>query len=203
MQTLYYLIIYPIELILETVFSIANRAIENPGISIIAVSLVMNFMIMPMYKKADELQEKERDIQKRMDKWVTHINKTFHGDERFMMIQTYYRENNYKPVYAFRGSLSLLLQIPFFIAAYHFLSTLGLLKGASFWLIRDLSLPDAMLSIGSFKVNVLPFVMTGANFISCFIYSKGFKLKEKIQLYGMAVIFLVFLYPSPSDPVDG
>ena len=50
MQTLYYLIIYPIELILETVFSIANRAIENPGISIIAVSLVMNFMIMPMYK---------------------------------------------------------------------------------------------------------------------------------------------------------
>ena len=92
MQTLYYLIIYPIELILETVFSIANRAIENPGISIIAVSLVMNFMIMPMYKKADELQEKERDIQKRMDKWVTHINKTFHGDERFMMIQTYYRK---------------------------------------------------------------------------------------------------------------
>ena len=201
MQTLYYLIIYPIELILETVFSIANRAIENPGISIIAVSLVMNFMIMPMYKKADELQEKERDIQKRMDKWVTHINKTFHGDERFMMIQTYYRENHYKPVYAFRGSLSLLLQIPFFIAAYHFLSTLGLLKGAPFWLIRDLSLPDAMLSIGSLKVNVLPFVMTGANFISCFIYSKGFKLKEKIQLYGMAVIFLIFLYPSPSGLV--
>ena len=68
MQTLYYLIIFPIELILETVFSLVNRAINNPGISIVAVSLVMNFMIMPMYKKSDELQEKERNIQKSMEK---------------------------------------------------------------------------------------------------------------------------------------
>ena len=201
MQTLYYLIIFPIELILETVFSLVNRAINNPGISIVAVSLVMNFMIMPMYKKSDELQEKERNIQKSMEKWVSHINHTFHGDERFMMIQTYYRENNYKPIYAFRGSLSLLLQIPFFIAAYHYLSTLVLLQGAHFWMIRDLSAPDALLPVAGVHVNILPFIMTGANFISCAIYSKGFNLKEKIQLYGMAVIFLVFLYTSPSGLV--
>ena len=40
-----------------------------------------------------------------------------------------YRQNNYSPTNALRGSVSLLLEIPFFIAAYHFLSNLELLRG--------------------------------------------------------------------------
>ena len=201
MQLLYYLLIYPIELILELVFSIAYRAVQNPGLSIIAVSIVMNFMIMPMYKKSDELQEKEREKQKEMEPWIKHIRRTFSGDERFMILQTYYRENNYKPIYSFRGSLSLILQIPFFIAAYHFLSHLSLLQGMSFGPIADLSVPDGVWKLAGMQVNILPFIMTAANFISCAIYSKGFILKEKIQLYGMAVIFLVLLYQSPAGLV--
>lgn len=42
--------------------------------------------------------------QVQMDHWFRHIRKTFKGDERFMMIQTYYRQNDYKPVYVLRGS---------------------------------------------------------------------------------------------------
>ena len=39
-----------------------------------------------------------------------------------MILQTYYRQNHYKPTYVLRSAVSLFLEIPFFIAAYAFLS---------------------------------------------------------------------------------
>jgi len=94
---------------------------------------------------------------------------------------------------ALRSTLSLLIQIPFFIAAYHFLSSLESLKGASFLFINDLGSPDALLSF-----NVLPVIMTVINLISGYIYAKDYDLKEKLQLFGMSAIFLILLYNSPS-----
>ena len=118
-----------------------------------------------------------------------------------MMLQAYYRQNNYKPTDALKGSVSLLLEIPFFIAAYQFLSHLEILKGVSLGAIADLSRPDRMLVIGGFAINLLPIIMTSVNIISSFLYLKGFPTKTKIQLYGMALFFLVFLYNSPSGLV--
>jgi len=198
---LYYLIIYPIEFIVDLVFTLMHMLLGNPGLSIVAVSVVINFLILPMYKRSDALQEKERDNQARMAHWTGHIRKTFRGDERFMMLSEYYRQNNYRPIYALKGSISLLLQIPFFIAAYHYLSNLTLLTGASFLNITDLSRPDALLKLGGISVNILPILMTLINFISGAIYTKGFPLKDKIQLYAMALVFLVLLYGSPAGLV--
>ena len=198
---LFSLIIKPISLILEVIFSLAYRITGNPGVSIICVSLAVSILTMPLYRRADAIQEQEREKKRSMDKWVTHIQKTFKGDERVMMLNVYYRQQNYKPVYALRSSLSLLLQIPFFIAAYRFLSGLGTLQGASFLWIRDLGVPDRMFTIGSFSVNILPILMTVVNILSGMVYSKGFPLKEKMQMYGIALVFLVLLYRSPAGLV--
>jgi hypothetical protein len=43
--------------------------------------------------------------------------------------------------------------------------------------------------------------MTLINIVAGVIYTKGFPLKEKIQLYGMAAVFLVLLYNSPAGLV--
>ena len=121
-----------------------------------------------------------------------------------MMLNAYYRENNYSPLYALNGSISLLLEIPFFIAAYHFLSHLEVLRGASFSLIKDLGGPDGLLVFGTgggIKLNFLPILMTSINCVSSAIYLKGFPIKDKIQTYGMALIFLVLLYNSLSGLV--
>ena len=48
---------------------------------------------------------------------------------------------------------------------------------------------------------MLPVLMTGINIVSGAIYTKGMPLKSKVQLYGMAFVFLVFLYDSPSGLV--
>lgn len=144
---LYNIIIAPIEMVIEFVFYFYHANFRIGGIAgaILAVSLTVNFLALPLYNIADRLQEKERDIQKSLSHWVKHIKKNFKGDEQFMMLQTYYRENGYHPLYALRSSLSILIEIPFFIAAYHFLSHSTSLQGASFAFLGDLGSPDALL----------------------------------------------------------
>ncbi len=192
------LLIGPLKLVFEIIFDYANRLVGNPGIAIIFLSLIMNILVLPLYRRADAMQEASRDIEMKLSKGVTHIKKTFSGDERMMILQTYYRQNNYKPTNALNGSISLLLEIPFFMAAYQFLSGLDILNGVSFGPIKDLGAPDGLLVIGGIAINVLPIIMTLINVISSALYLKGFPLKTKIQLYGMALFFLVFLYTSPA-----
>lgn len=191
----------PLQLIFETVYMIAYKVTDNPGVPIIILSLFVNFLALPLYMRADAIQEEEHALESKLQRGVDHIKKTFVGDERMMMMQTYYRQNHYKPVYVLRSAVSLFLQIPFFIAAYRFLSGLELLRGASFGVISNLGNPDGMLQIGGMAVNVLPIIMTAVNLVSCIIFTKRSPLKSKIQLYAMALFFLVFLYDSPAGLV--
>lgn len=195
------LLLRPLQLLFEIIYMLANQVIGNPGLSIIVLSLLMNFLVLPLYRRADAMQEEERDMEIKLRKGVSHIKKTFSGDERMMMLQTYYRQNNYKPTYVLRGAVSLFLEIPFFIAAYQFLSKMQLLQGVSFGPISDLGRPDGMLYVAGVSINVLPIIMTAINLVSCVIFTKGSSLKSKIQLYAMAAFFLVFLYTSPSGLV--
>ena len=193
----------PLELIFEVVYMLAFKVIGNPGLSIIALSLFMNFLVLPLYLRADAIQEEQHALEKKLQKGVDHIRKTFRGDERMMILQTYYRQNHYRPVYVLRSAVSLFLQIPFFIAAYRFLSGLYLIRGVSFGPITDLGAPDGMLAFGggSTGINLMPFIMTAVNLLSCAVFTKDSPLKAKIQLYAMALFFLVFLYHSPAGLV--
>lgn len=195
------LFIGPLKLVFEVIFSIANGKIGHPGFAIIFLSLAMNILVLPLYRRADAMQEKARDTDMKLSRGISHIKKSFSGDEKMMILQTYYRQNDYSPLSSLTGSVSLLLEIPFFMAAYQFLSGLDVLNGVSFGPIKDLSSPDGLIVIGSLTLNLLPILMTLVNCISSAIYLKGFPLKTKIQLYAMAAFFLVFLYTSPSGLV--
>lgn len=198
---LYDFTIYPIELFVEIVFSIMYKLIGNCGIAIIALSLVIQTAILPLYKRSDSMQEEERKKQQSMAYWVKHIKSAFKGDERFMMLSTYYRQQEYKPWYSIRISFSILLQIPFFVAAYHYLSNLNLLKGQSFLFISDLGKPDKAIAVGNVIINILPILMTIFNLLSGMIYTKKMSYKDRIQVFGLAIIFLVILYNSPAGLV--
>ena len=191
------LLIGPLKLLFEVIFSMVNR-LNNPGLSIVALSLAMNLLVLPLYRRADAIQDEARETEERLSHWVKHIRRTFHGDQRFMILQTYYRQNHYSPMNALRGALPLVLEVPFFIAAYQFLSNLEILQNRPFGPIANLGAPDAMVTLFGLSINVLPILMTVINLISSAIYTKGAPLKSRIQLYVMALIFLVLLYDSPS-----
>lgn len=198
---IYAILMQPIQILFEIIYGIGYKITEDYALSIIILSIAVNFLVLPLYKKADAMQEEERDIEAKLANGVAHIKKTFKGDERMMMLQTYYRQNSYKPTYVLKSASSLLLQIPFFIVAYKFLSGFELLQGVSFGLISDLSKPDGLLKIAGLSINILPIVMTLINIISSAIYSKDYPIKTKLQLYITALFFLVFLYKSPSGLV--
>ena len=201
LSVLYQLIFMPLQIIFEVIYYLAFRLIGNPGITIVALSFVVNLLVLPLYNRADAIQEAERDIEAKLRKGVEHIKKTFKGDEQLMMLQTYYRQNGYSPLDSIKGSISLFLEIPFFVAAYQFLSHLEILNGATLGPIKDLGAPDGLLTVAGMTINVLPFVMTAVNLVSAYIFTKDLTSKTKVQLYGMACFFLIFLYASPAGLV--
>ena len=50
----------------------------------------------------------------------------------------------------------------------------------------------------SYSINLLPFIMTAVNIVSSFVYGKLLTKAETINIYVIALVFLVLLYNSPS-----
>lgn len=198
MDNIFYLIVVkPIELIIELVFSILNSNLSNVGISIIFTSIIINTLWLPFYLRANKIQVLNKQKQESLDKWSKHIKKYFKGDEQYMILDAYYRENNYKVWYQIKSLIPLLLELPFMIAGYHFFSNL-MIEDKSFWFISDLTKADGLISINGIVINILPLLMTLINIISSFIYANTKNRKEIIQSVIIALFFLVILYPCPS-----
>ncbi|MBR0032363.1 MAG: membrane protein insertase YidC [Treponema sp.] len=196
----YNIIIAPISDVLEF-FYVFFSAVASKGIAVISLSFVVTLFCLPLYVVAEKWQEEERKIQLKMKSGIKRIKDVFKSDEQYMILNTFYKEHHYHPIMALRSSFSLLIQIPFFIAAYSFLSNVESLRGYSFLFIKDFGNPDRTFMLGSLPVNVLPIAMTLINCVSGAIYSRGHEFKEKIQIYVMAVVFLAILYNSPAGLV--
>jgi YidC/Oxa1 family membrane protein insertase len=199
MNVFYTIIIDPILQIIEFVFVFADKIFDNYGYSIFAVSLAISLLCLPIYAVAEKWQQVERDIQRKLKPKAAKIKAAFRGDERYMIMSVYYRQNHYHPVYVLRGTFGLLFQIPFFIAAYTFLSHQDVLKGLPFLFVRDLGSPDGLIAFSPvLHINILPVLMTVINIISAVVYTKDAPLRYNIQLCGMAALFLVLLYNAPA-----
>jgi len=195
---LYTIIIYPIVQIIEFVYVFFFKIFKNAVFSIFGVSFIVSFLSLPLYIMAERWQTVERDTIKRLKPKVKKIKSVFSGDEQFMILSTFYRQNHYHPLYSLRSSIGLMVQIPFFIAAYSYLSNLEALQGIRLFFIKDINLPDSLFHIGNFSVNILPILMTLINCVAGVVYTHSLSARDKIQIYGMAAIFLVLLYNSPA-----
>ena len=201
-EILYNITIYPIEFIIEIVFYLFNNVFKSGyATSLFFLSLIINFISLPLYNIAESWQAKERAIQEKMKPMIDNIKAVYKGDQRYLLIRTCQRINGYKTIYSFRGTLGLLIQIPFFLAAYNFIHNLSGLQLGSFLFIKDFSKPDGILNIGNISVNILPFIMTLFSLLAGLVYSKKLRFKESLPLYIVSLIFLVLLYNSPSGLV--
>ncbi|MBR1402564.1 MAG: YidC/Oxa1 family membrane protein insertase [Treponema sp.] len=195
------LVIYPLTQIIELVFRFCDKLFDNTGIAILGVSFAVSMLTLPLYIVSEHWQQVERDTQIKMKPSVDRIKAVFKGNEQYMILSTFYAEKHYHPIMSLRSAFGLLIQIPFFTAAYTCLSNLTALQGEHFLFIRDMGGPDALFTIGSFNINVLPIAMTAINCIAGAIYTKGLALRDKLQVYGLALLFVVILYNSPAGLV--
>mgnify|MGYP000111975993 FL=1 len=194
MSILYQIFISPIEAVMQVVLSATYSVSGDYGISIFLLSFLLNLVLLPLFHIAERWQEAERQVQSILKPKLQEFRKAFSGEERHSMVQTLYRQMGYHPIYAMRSSVGLLLQLPFWIAAYQFLSHYQPLQGHSFLLIEDLGKPDSIL----WGINVLPFAMTAANLAAAFVYTKKFSLVDQLQPLLISLCFLILLYNSPA-----
>ena len=194
------IILAPLELVFEVIFTLAFNATHSEGLAIIILSLTVSTLVLPLYKRAEKIESEQRAIEKKLSYWANHIKKHFKGDLKYMTLDAYYRENHYSPLSQLKSSISILLQIPFFMAAYDLLGIRAAARfsGRGFSFLSDLGSPDGLLSVGDTAINVLPFLMTLVNIVACYIYTKGFPFKTAFRSYLLAIVFLIFLYNSPS-----
>ncbi|MCL1916197.1 MAG: YidC/Oxa1 family membrane protein insertase [Desulfovibrionaceae bacterium] len=164
------------------------------GAAVLLLSLAVNLALWPIYALAEGWQEDERALQRRMAAKLAEIRAVYQGRERYMFVRALYRLHGYHPLLSLRSALGLLIQIPFFLAAYNLLSQAPELAGQNFWIIGDLARPDALFSLGSLQINLLPLLMTGVNLLSAAVYSSRLSRRDKVQLYALSALFLILLY---------
>lgn len=195
---LYTIFIFPLESGMKFVFEHSYSLTGNYGVSIVFMSLAVNIVLLPLYYLAERWQGAERKKQMEMKPELDKIKKAFTGEKRYYYTTAVYKRYNYHPIMSIRVSFGFLIQVPFFIAAYHFLSHYSKLSGVSFLFLNDLFKPDNFASIGGFSINIMPFIMTAINIISSYIYTTNLQRSDKIQLWVLALLFFVLLYNSPS-----
>ena len=190
-EILYYILIYPLQIIIECIFMIAFFVLKNHIISIIVVSIFTNLLCLPFYIKSDRAFADNLKIKKELEPKLKAIKQNFKGDEKLFMIRELYKQHNYSPFVDFKSTLGLIIQIPFFIAAFCFFSHWDIIE-YNYSYIHYLTIPDGLLSINHFKINVIPILMTLITIISGEIYIRRIKENKRLFVYLMSVIFFMF-----------
>lgn len=183
---------------MSALLSIIYLFTQSYGTSIILLSILVNILMIPLYWYAEKMQQRERTIQAAMRPKILEYKSVFKGNELFLYTQNLYKQHNYHPVFAFRSLIGLLIQLPFFIAAYSFLSNLPAIEGVSYLFFNNLGSPDKLISLFGLKINLMPFVMTIINLSSVIAYGKGLNRSEKYPIYMISFLFLILLYNSPT-----
>lgn len=189
----------PFELLIGVIFVWLLKMVNNHGLALILLSLIVNIALLPFYNIAENIQKKERLVQQAMKPKIEEFKSVYKGYELYLYTNNVYRLHDYHPIYSLRGLVSLLIQVPFFMGAYSFLSNYPGFEGQSFLFLSNLAQPDGLLSIGNLTINVLPFVMTAINLLSGYVYAQDMSRNEKVTIVVVALFFLVLLYNSPSS----
>ena len=53
----YNLIVKPLVLVIEVLYMMMYKLLNNGGLAIAGASLIINFLILPLYRRADAVQE--------------------------------------------------------------------------------------------------------------------------------------------------
>jgi len=145
LEFFYSITIFPLEFIMQLVLQKVYLLTGSYGKSLIAVSAVVSIGVLPFYHVAEKWQDAERTVQRKMKAKIDEFKSVLSGYELHASLHTLYRQHNYHPIYAARTSVGILIQIPFFLAAYQLLSHYDALNNISFWFVRDLGKADGLI----------------------------------------------------------
>lgn len=168
-----------------------NLLIGNMGWSIIALTLILKAVLLPLAWKSYSSMAKMKELQPEMEK----LKEKTEGDRQKMqqgMMELYKREK----VNPAAGCLPILLQIPIFFSLYKVIFvTLELRHAPWFGWIKDLSAPDPSSILNLF--GLLPFATPDAGSIFAIV-----SLGILPIILGISMWMQQKLNPAPTDPTQ-
>lgn len=168
MAILSYYTTKPIILLFEIIFMILGR-IYGTNVVIILDFIIVNILLAPLFFAADARLDTPIAPQK---------------EKEFIVSSSYM-------------SLFLFIHIAVYSATFSFISGVDILSGATLGPINDLSLPDSLLKISSFSINILPFIFLFFSILSVFIHKTKTVFHRVISVV-LYIILCVLLYFSPA-----
>jgi YidC/Oxa1 family membrane protein insertase len=136
-----------------------ERYIHNYGWSIVILTVVINFLLLPLKMTSMKSMKKMQQLQPQ----VAAINERYKGlsmrdpkkAQQNQEVMELYKKHGVNPM---GGCMPMLLQIPFFIAFYKVLTVALELRGASWLWVTDLSRPEHL------PIRILPVAMIVTQF---------------------------------------
>ena len=186
--------------------------IPSWGLAIMAMSLAVNILMLPLSRIADRFQQQVNETEARLAPELHRIKKHFKGEEQAAKILALYKTERVHPLYSLKSLMGVAVVIPVFIGAFDMLAENIHLLNTGFLWISDLSHPDDLFRLpvrlpffGS-EFNLLPFLMTGLSFIASMLHKplaldaelRGRQVRNMILL---AVAFFVLFYTFPAGMV--
>ena len=200
-----------LETILKWCLEILHKIINNWGVCIIVMTIILKLLLFPLSKKQSLSSLKMQEIQPRLQA----IQKKYANDQQRLQQETskLYQEAGYNPA---SGCLPLLLQFLVIFAMYNLFNNYFEFRGAMFipgW-IPDLSTGDSILSwekqipiisgLTGNTLRILPIIYVGTQILSSKISqsltpSNGQNDKTmKFMTYGMPLMFFFIFYNAPA-----
>ena len=180
----------PFSKLLSSLMDWLHSLIGNYGWAIVAITLIIRLAIWPLHIKSQRtmkrmslLQPKMKELKEKYPDNPQKMNQEMMG---------LYRDYGVNP---FGGCLPILLQMPIFFGFFSMLRSAVELRHQP-WLawVNDLSMPDTVVRIGGFPLNILPILMGITMVLQMRMTpTTGDKMQRRIFML-MPVIFLVFCY---------
>ena len=66
----YNVMIRPVEYLIEIIFTVMYSLLGHEGYTLIGMSIAVSTLVLPLYARAEAIQEEEREKQKSMERWM-------------------------------------------------------------------------------------------------------------------------------------
>ena len=185
----------PIGQVISWLLTKMYAIIPNYGLVVVVFAFLIKLLLNPLTVKTFESTRKMQalapEIQKLKEKYKNDPQKMSRAQMEL------YKNSGANPL---GGCLPMLIQMPILVSVFSIFRSKIEFRGAPFfgW-ISDLSVPDTVISIGSFPINILPVLMGSTMFIQQKMMSApNADTQQKTMMYVMNVFFLFLFYRFPS-----
>lgn len=137
-----------------------DRYVHNYGWSIIVVTVIINFLLLPLkmssLKSAQRMQKLQPEMAAINAKYKNLGLRDPRKAEQNQELMELYKKHGVNPL---GGCMPMVIQIPFFFAFYKVLTVVIEMRGASWLWVADLSRPETI------PIRILPVTMMVSQFI--------------------------------------